>query len=65
MILGMSSLNLFKQINEEQFHLNTKAMNDIHQIIKKCPQTSTNDLLSSQLVDSYQEYQTELQRVEK
>lgn len=30
MILGMGSLNLFKQINEEQFKLNTNAMNDIH-----------------------------------
>jgi hypothetical protein len=33
MIIGATSMNLFKQVNEEQFQLNTKAMNDIHQII--------------------------------
>lgn len=53
MILGMGSLNLFKQINEEQFHLNTRAMNNIHEIIKKCPQTAANPELSQNLVQAF------------
>lgn len=51
MILG--SLNLFQQIKHEQFQLNTRAMNDIHEIIKKCPQTKNDEEISNKLAAAF------------
>lgn len=54
--MGANSMNIFKQVNEEQFQINTKEMNDIHKIVSKCPQTANNDTLSSKIVAAFNEY---------
>ena len=37
--------------------MNTKAMNDINEILKKCPQIKDDKQLTDKIVASYNEYQ--------
>ena len=62
--MGAASMNIFKQVNEEEFRQNTSAMNDIHEIIKKCPPIRDDPNFTRQLISAYEEYRDELQRVE-
>lgn len=39
------------------------AMNDIHEIIKKCPQIKEDERFTKDLISAYEEYRDELQRV--
>ncbi len=52
--MGANSMNIFKQVNEEQFQQNTKGMNDIHKILSKCPQTAKNEALSNKLAIAFE-----------
>lgn len=59
-LLGISELNIFKQVNEQQFRLNTKAMNNINEVINRCPQMKDREADKKQFIRTYDEYQTEL-----